>query len=75
MGVLLVWLVVAVVFGVAGAMILSGKGRSPVGGFALGFALWLIGVIIALLMRPSVEAEALRQEEIDRRRRRLRGEE
>ena len=59
-----------IVFGVVGAMIMSGKGRSGCGGFALGVLLGPIGLIMALLFRPSEENEAERQlriEEIKRR--------
>ena len=66
--VLLIWLA----FGVVGAMIMSGKGRTGCGGFALGVVLGPIGLIVAMLFRPSVENEAERQlriEELKRRRR------
>ncbi len=66
--VLIIWLA----FGAVGAMIMSGKGRTGCGGFALGVALGPIGLIIAMLFRPSVENEAERQlriEELKRRRR------
>lgn len=43
---LFVWLA----FGVAGGMIMSKKGRSGCGGFALGFFLGPIGLIIALVI-------------------------
>ena len=57
-----VWLA----FGVGGALILSGKGRSGCGGFALGILLGPIGLIVALLLSPSEENEAARQLEIER---------
>ena len=43
-------LVIWILFGVAGGLILSNKGRSGCGGFALGFLLGPIGLIIALVM-------------------------
>lgn len=52
--------------GVVGAMIMSDRGRSGCGGFALGVLLGPIGLIIALLVRPSEEHEAKRQLEIER---------
>lgn len=42
---LLIW----VVFGIIGALIASGKGRSGCGGFALGVLLGPIGVLIVAL--------------------------
>jgi hypothetical protein len=49
MVVLIFWLL----FGVAGGMILSNKGRSGCGGFALGFLLGPIGLFIALVMQTD----------------------
>ena len=43
---LLIW----ILCGVAGGIILSNKGRSGCGGFALGFLLGPIGLVIALVM-------------------------
>ncbi len=51
--------------GVVGAMIMSGRGRSGGAGFALGVLLGPIGLIIALLIRPSIEHEAQRQLQIE----------
>ena len=42
-------LVIWALFGVAGGIIMSNKGRSGCGGFALGFLLGPIGLIIALV--------------------------
>lgn len=67
---ILIFLVIWLAFGVIGAMIMSGRGRSGCGGFALGVLLGPIGLIIALLIRPSVQNEAERQMEIDALRRR-----
>jgi len=39
-----------VLFGVASAVVMQNKGRSGCGGFALGFLLGPIGLIIALVM-------------------------
>jgi len=50
MDILLVLLIIWFGFGVAGGMIMSNKGRSGCGGFALGFFLGPIGLIIALVM-------------------------
>lgn len=58
MGFILLWLLC----GVAGGVILSNKGRSGVGGFALGFLLGPIGLVIAVFMKadqPALEEEAL----------------
>lgn len=69
---ILIFVVIWLAFGVVGAMIMSGKGRSGCGGFALGVLLGPIGLIMALLLRPSEENEAERQlriEEIKRRKR------
>ena len=62
---ILIFLVIWIAFGVIGAMIMSGKGRSGCGGFALGVVLGPIGLIMALLMRPSEENEAERQLRIE----------
>ena len=43
---IIIWLL----FGVAAAAIMGNKGRSGCGGFALGFLLGPIGIVIALLM-------------------------
>ena len=48
---LIIWLL----FGVAAGMVLSNKGRSGCGGFALGFLLGPIGLIIALVMQPDTQ--------------------
>ena len=69
---IVIGLVIWLAFGVVGAMIMSGKGRSGCGGFALGVLLGPIGLVLALLLRPSEENEAERQlriEEIKRRKR------
>ena len=52
-------------FGYFGYRIMKGKGRSGFGGFLLGMILGIIGLILALMMRPSTEAEAMRQMEIE----------
>lgn len=57
---LIIWLL----FGVAGGMVLSNKGRSGCGGFALGFLLGPIGLIIALVMQTDhreIDKRALQQ--------------
>lgn len=42
--------------GVAGAVVMNNKGRSGCGGFALGFLLGPIGLIIALVMKADDKA-------------------
>ena len=46
---IIIWLL----FGVAGGIVLSNKGRSGCGGFALGFLLGPIGLVIALVMQTD----------------------
>lgn len=48
-----IFLVIWLLFGAAGGIILSQKGRSGCGGFALGFLLGPIGLIIALVMQKD----------------------
>ena len=62
---ILIFIVIWLAFGVLGAMIMSGKDRTGCGGFALGVLLGPIGLIIALLIRPSEKNEAQRQLRID----------
>ena len=71
---ILIGIVLWLAFGVIGAMIMSGKGRSGCGGFTLGVVLGPIGLIIALLLRPSEENEAQRQLRIEEIKRRMREE-
>ena len=71
---ILIFLVIWAAFGVIGSMIMSSKGRSSCGGFALGVLLGPIGLIMALLFRPSEEHEAERQLRIDEIKRRRREE-
>lgn len=63
--VLLLFLAVWLALGYFGWRIMVGKGRSGVGGVLLGLLLGLLGLIIALLMRPTAAAEAARQMEIE----------
>ena len=68
--------VVHIAFGIVSARVASGKGRSADLGFLTGFLLNVLGLIIVMLMRPSVEAEARRRVEVERayeRRRRFGG--
>ena len=51
--------------GIATAYVLNRRGRSSCLGFAIGFLFGPLGLIIALLMRPSVEHEAKRRLEIE----------
>ena len=62
-----VWLA----FGLGGAFIMSGKGRTGLGGFTLGALLGPIGLILAMLIRPSIEHEANRQVRIEEARHRI----
>lgn len=65
------WIVIAaiaavhIVFGIISARVASGKGRSPDLGFLAGFLLNIFGLIIVMLMRPSIEAEARRRIEVE----------
>ena len=63
--VVLIFLLIWLAFGAVGAIILSNKGRSGAGGFALGICLGIIGLIIALVMSPSLEHKIKEQETID----------
>ena len=56
---------VHIVFGIISARVASGKGRSPDLGFWAGFLLNIFGLIIVMLMRPSIEAEARRRIEVE----------
>lgn len=67
MGVLTVLLFIWLAFGVAGGMIMSNKGRSGCGGFALGFLLGPIGLVIALVIgtdHRELEQRSLQQGEM-----------
>lgn len=57
---------VDIAFGIISARVASGKGRSAALGFLTGFILNVLGLIIVMLMRPSVEAEARRRVEVER---------
>ena len=64
MEILTVLLFIWLAFGVAGGLIMSNKGRSGCGGFALGFVLGPIGLIIALVMgadHRELERRSLQQ--------------
>ena len=65
--VVIVWLIC----GLIAASVMSGKGRSGLGGLALGVLLGPIGVIIALVIRPSEESEAARQIRIEQLKREM----
>ena len=52
-------LILWIACGIAGGIILSNKGRSGCGGFALGFLLGPIGVVITLVM--SADQRSLEQ--------------
>ena len=53
--IILIFLALWVGCGWWGSNIMKSKGRSPVGGFFLGFLLGIFGLIIALLMQPSLD--------------------
>lgn len=53
-----------IVFGLIGAAVMGGKGRNEFLGFAMGIC-GPIGVIMALLVRPSDENEARRQMRVE----------
>lgn len=57
---------VHIVSGIISARVADGKGRDPLLGFAIGLLLNVFGLIIAMMMRPSVEAEAQRRIEVER---------
>ena len=57
---------VHIVFGIISARVASGKGRSPDPGFLAGFLLNIFGLIIVMLMRPSIEAEAQHRIAVER---------
>ena len=65
------WIVIAaivavhIVFGIISARVADGKGRDPLLGFAIGLLLNVFGLIIAMMMRPSVEAEAQHRIEVE----------
>ena len=58
-------IVVHIAFGIISARVASGKGRSPDLGFLAGFLLNIFGLIIAMMMRPSIEAEAQRRIQVE----------
>lgn len=45
-----------IAFGIAAGIVMSNKGRSGCGGFALGFLLGPIGLVIALVMQADHRA-------------------
>lgn len=64
--------VVHIAFGIISARVASARGRSADLGFLTGFLLNVLGLIIVMLMRPSVEAEARRRLEVEREYERVR---
>ena len=52
---ILIFFIVWLAFGAVGGILMSNKGRSGCGGFALGFLLGPIGLLIALVMKESAE--------------------
>lgn len=59
-------IVVHLVIGIICGQIAAAKGRDPLLGFVTGALLDIFGLIIVMLMRPSVEAEARRRVEVER---------
>ena len=59
-------IVVHIAFGIVSGGVALGKGRSFDLGFLAGFLLNVFGLIIVMLMRPSIEAEAQRRIEVER---------
>ena len=66
LGILVAWLIVSVVFGAIGAAMASEKGASGGAGFLVGFLFNAVGLIIVMLMSPSVEVEARRRIAVER---------
>jgi hypothetical protein len=58
-----VFLIIWVLFGIAASIVMGNKGRSSCGGFALGFLLGPIGLIIALVM--SADEHGIERAEIE----------
>ena len=57
---------VHLITGIISSRIAAAKGRDPLLGFAIGLLLNVFGLIIAMMMRPSIEAEAQRRIEVER---------
>ena len=64
--IIVVAIVVHIAFGIVSGGVALGKGRSFDLGFLAGFLLNVFGLIIVMLMRPSIEAEAQRRIEVER---------
>ena len=71
LGILVAWLIVSVVFGAIGAAMASEKGASGGVGFLVGFLFNAVGLIIVMLMSPSVAVEARRRIAVEREMARL----
>lgn len=69
----LIWLVVLAALGAGGAAIMDSKGRSAGVGFALGFFLGIIGVVICACMSKSMERRIEEQMMFDAAMRRING--
>jgi hypothetical protein len=67
----MVWLIVSLICGAIAAVVASGKGRSPIGWFFLGFLLGLIGIVIVAVL-PNLKEEERRRAHDAAERRRLR---
>ncbi len=64
-------LIVMIVFGIVCATVASGRGRSPVGWFFIGFLFSCLGLIV-LLVIPDLKVEAARHERLRGENRKLR---
>ena len=62
---IIIVIVVHIAFGIVSGGVALGKGRSFDLGFLVGFLLNVFGLIIVMLMRPSIEAEARRRIEVE----------
>ncbi len=67
---IVIWFVCAIV----SAAIADGKGRNPFGGFFYGLIFGVLGVIITLLMKPSLEHQAQHELDLEEAKNRLRDE-
>ena len=56
---------VHLITGIISSRIAAAKGRDPLLGFAIGLLLNIFGLIIAMMMRPSIEAEAQRRIQVE----------
>lgn len=69
----LVVLILLVGIGAASSRVMASKGRSEMVGFALGFFLGLIGLVICACMSKTMEKRVEESVELDAAMRRMRG--